>query len=260
MSFGKNYNNENKQPVQVTYTPMSFSNPESPLSKSRLSFSYLNRLLKVSIAMRNNENTNDNYATYDTDNEKVVYVSHTKAHTLLNAIKEMEENDDIHNVCIETNYGLLLVSDGSEFGSSSPCIAIITVDDNKNFETTIYQTKSNYYKSVSNYTAGDSTFTEKFHNSIELDEFKNLLAQYVNASTYAIASTVMEAGMYKRNAMNERIYAIAEKVGAITSNKGGGYKNNSILGNGGSSSSSPASVPEEYEESSFDDIANSLMA
>ena len=60
MSFNS-YNNNDKQPVNVTYSPVSFSNPEVE-NASRLNISYFNKLLQISIQKRNG--IKNNHATH----------------------------------------------------------------------------------------------------------------------------------------------------------------------------------------------------
>ena len=75
MSFNT-YNNNDRQPVNITYSPVSFSNPEVE-NASRLNISYFNKLLQVSIQKRNG--TKNNYATYDTEHQSTIFLSITKA-------------------------------------------------------------------------------------------------------------------------------------------------------------------------------------
>ena len=258
MSF-RNNNNNNDQPTTIVYTPISFANPEFN-EGSRFSVSYFNRLLKVSIAKKNG--TNGEFATYDNDNASVMYLSHMKAKILYELIQQMKTDDTIHNVCVETNKGLFIVSDGQEFDSNTPCFVIKSADNNGNISSVIYQTKNNYNGAI-NYS--DDGYTDRLIEGVELETFENVLLQYFNASTYAIAASVMEASAYKYNAIRSNITAIAEKVGAST--KGGGYSNkSSFLNNNNSSNSGSPSFndgidglsSDEYESASFDDVVNSM--
>ena len=260
MSFGR-YNNNERQVTNTTYSPIAFSNPESSICKSRLSISYFNKIMKISIALRNNENSNDSYATYDTENSKDVYVSSTKANILYNLLQEMKTNKQVHNVCIDLKNGLLLVSDGSDFKSKAPCISILSRDEAGNQLCVTYETKIKYHKGAYNFNRETEDFTDMYFDNIELDIFENALKSYVDASSYAIAATVMEASMYKRESLNNRINAIAEKVGVVNKNNNGG-NSSSFLNSGGSknnnSSKLNGEIPEEFEPSTFDNIANSL--
>ena len=70
MSF-KSYNNNDRQPTNTTYSPVSFSNPEA-LEGSRINVAYFNKLLQISIQKKNG--TKGTYATYDTDNQVSIYL------------------------------------------------------------------------------------------------------------------------------------------------------------------------------------------
>ena len=165
MSF-KNNNNNNDQPTTIVYTPISFANPEFN-EGSRFSVSYFNRLLKVSIAKKNG--TNGEFATYDNDNTSVIYLSHMKAKILYELIQQMQTDDTIHNVCVETNKGLFIVSDGQEFGSNTPCFVIKSADNNGNISSIIYQTKNNYNGAI-NYS--DDGYTDRLIEGVELETFE----------------------------------------------------------------------------------------
>lgn len=261
MAF-KSYNNNQNQISNVTYSGVSFSNPGSKIGQTKLSISYFNKIMKISIALRNNANGGDDYATYDNDNAVSVYASFTKAKILADMISYMKENKDVHNVCIELKNGLLKVSDGAEYGSSSPCISISYARDaDAAVSEIIYQTKEGFYSGAYNYN--DGKYETKGFDDMELDTFQMCLEEYYRASSYAVAATVMEANMYKRNAMIEILKAVADTVGASTGNKGGNFNNKTFLSNDGNNNSSsnfmnPPSIPKEYETSTFDDIANSM--
>ena len=66
--------------------------------------------------------------------------------------------------------------------------------------------------------------------------------------------------MYRREAQNTLIKAIAEKVGAKTQSGNKQYNNKTFLSGEGKNSSSSGlnGVPEGYEVSSFDSIANNM--
>lgn len=261
MSFTSHNNND--QITNTTYSSYSFSNAET--SGTKISFTFFNRLLKVSIAAKKDNNNND-YTSYDNENATYCYVSYTKAKILHDLIDELMRGS-VHNVCIETNQGLLMVSDGVEYGADSPCISI-TKNNNGNMNTVLYQTKKNYHKGACNYDINSGNYDNRFFDNLELEAFQNLLMQYYDAASYALAASIMEANMYKRNALASAVYAIADKVGAKTSsgnNGGGKYNNNSsfLNNNGGSSNSNNGGgmngVPKEYEAKSYDDIVNGMM-
>lgn len=263
MAF-KNYNNNNNGPVSTTFSPITFSNPASQVDQTKFSISYFNKLMKVSIAKKLSGGNNDQFANYDNDNAFVVFVSFSKAKILLDLIqKKLLVEPDVHNVCIELKHGLLKVSDGIEFGSDTPCISISSADSSGNVSEVIYQCKKDFYTGAYNYNNGKYS-TESF-DDLEMDTFVMVLEEYFKASSYAIAASVMEAGMYKRDSQYNLIRSIADKVGASTQNgSGGGYNSKTFLaGDGGGNSGTNMGggmngVPREYESASFDDIARSM--
>jgi hypothetical protein len=266
MAF-RSYNNNDRQPTNTTYSGISFSNPGSEISQTKFSISYFNKVMKITIANRNNNGSNDNYATYDNDNAVVVYISNIKARILSDLITLMNARSDIHNVCVELKNGLMEVSDGSDYGSKSPCISISYAQEDGSVNKIVYQTKAGFHTGAYNYY--DGKYESKTFDNIELDTFQMCLEEYYKASSYAIAASVMEAGMYKRNYEVELIKSIAEKVGASNggSNNANKFNNKTFLS--GNSESQPASnsnvttpssmIPREYETSTFDDIVSGIM-
>lgn len=272
MAF-KNYNNNgsgnNNRPTNTTYSPISFGNPESKICQSRISIEYFNQLMRLCIALRNNGNSNDKYATYDNDNKISVYISFTKAKILHDMyFKEFLEKGR-NNICIELKNGLLKISNGAEYGTTNPCISISYADEDGTVNEVIYETKSEPYSGAMDYKDGSyETYTAP---GMELDTIVMALGEYYRNSSYAIAASVMEASMYKRNAMTDMIRSIADKVGVQTGGNKGNINNKTFLSGNGNGNSGGMSnymnpptgggmngTPKEYQESTFDDIAGSM--
>lgn len=263
MAF-KSYNNNDRGPTCTTYSGISFSNPESTIGQTRISIGYFNKVMKVAIAVRNNGNSNNDYATYDNDNAVVVYVSNTKAKILYELIQRLKNDPNTHNVCVELKNGLMKISDGSEYGSSSPCISISYASEDGSVHEVVYQTKEKFHTGAANYT--DGKFENIYFDDIELDTFAMALDEYYKASSYAIAATVWEANMYRHDYESNLIKSIAEKCGVQTNSNSNPTKFNNktfLSGNSNSSASNSSSngsmIPKEYESSTFDDIAASMV-
>lgn len=266
MAFGiYNNNQQNDRPNVNIYTPISFSNPASKVMDTRLTISYFNRVMCISIANRNNPGSND-YPTYDNDNQITVYVSYHKAKILHDAIVSMLNGTDKNNVCIELKNGLLKVSNGVEYGSTMPCISISYADKNGNINEIVYETKATGYEAAYNYS--DGSYSTMAFPKFEIETIVMVLEQYYIASSYAVAATVREAGMYRDKYITDSIKAIAEKVGA---SRGSNTNKTSFLNaanaaNGNNAQHQSQSggfngdVPKDYEQSTFADIANALMS
>ena len=260
------YNNNSKDaPTVNTYTPISFANPNSPIMPSRFSISYFNKVMCISIALRNSDPSQKD-AKYDNDHKISVYISYIKAKILHDMIIDMV-NTKKNNVCVELKGGLLKVSNGIEFGSESPCISITYADENKNTTEVIYQTNNNY---TGAYNFSNNSYSTMNFPMLELDTFVMVLEQYYIASSYAIAATVKEASIYQHKAI---IDAIRGNTGGSSNSSrpnAGSYNNKTFLSgndNGGNNYSqenhnyqgSMQGVPKEYEQSSFDDIAQNML-
>ena len=258
MAF-KSYNNNDKTPVCTTYSGVSFSNPESNLGQTKISINYFNKIMKISIASRNNNGSNNEYATYDNDNAVSVYVSNIKARILYLLIeKKLLADPEVHNVCVELKNGLIKVSDGSEYGSSNYCISISYASEDGSVHEIVYETKSRFHTGALNYTNG-SYQTESF-DDIELETFMMTLDEYYKASSYAVAASVWEANMYRHEYEINLIKSIAEKCGVqISNNNPAKFNNKTFLSNNTNSNNNGTSmIPKEYETSTFDDIASNM--
>ena len=261
MAF-KAYNNNDKTPVCTTYSGISFSNPESTIGQTKISISYFNKVMKISIAARNNGNSNNDFATYDNDNAVSVYVSNIKARILYLLIERLKNDTDTHNVCVELKNGLIKISDGTEYGSSSPCISISYASDDGSVHEIVYQTKAGFHTGAANYT--DDKYEKVEFDDIELDTFAMALDEYYKASSYAIAASVWESNMYRHEYEINLIKSIAEKCGVQVGNNNSNpakFNNKTFLsGNSTNNNTSNSSmIPKEYESSTFDDIASSMV-
>lgn len=264
MAF-KSYNNNDKAPTCTTFSGISFSNPESNLGQTKISIGYFNKIMKISIAARNNSGSNNDYATYDNDNAVSVYVSNTKARILYLLIQKLINDPDTHNVCVELKNGLIKVSDGSEYGVSTYCISISYASEDGSVHEIVYQTKDGFHTGAVNFANG--SYQTVAFDDIELNTFAMALDEYYKASSYAVAASVWEANMYRHEYEINLIKSIAEKCGVQSNNNSNPAKfnNKTFLANSNSNggyqknTNAGSMIPKEYESSTFDDIAASMM-
>lgn len=274
-----NNNQGGSRPISQTFTPISFPNATSKIMGSKLAISYFNQLLKISISKAVN-NGGDNIS-FDYKNSKDVYLSYAKAKILRDLITKKLLTGEVDNVAIETNKGLIKVSNGKEYKSDTPVIAIIAVSNNNAAaEEYIYQTKSSAYGGAYNYKS-PGKYTSYMDDMFEINTFVMVLEQYYYASSYAVAASVMEANMYKHEGSKQLLRAIASKVGASTGysrggNNGGKFQSKSNFLSSGSeeyvedgsgeqmdleqfnSNINDSIIPKEYETSTFDEIARGM--
>ena len=268
MAF-RTYNNNNQNgPSNTTYSSISFFNSESKVMASRFSVSYFNKIMKIQIARK--IETPDNSNKYD-ENPPTFYLSNMKAYSLYKGLREMLDGRATYkNVCQDQKNQLLMISDGSEYGVHDYCIAILTKDESGQVSKVVYETKDHTY--AANYDDQGNFETIPVPNH-EIEAFAMTLYEYFKASSYAVAATVMEASMYKRQGQYDRIMQIAEKVGVPIQNSGNGYSggggnyrgsflSGSDTGSSGNGSrnmgSNDMNPPKGFEPATFDSIAESL--
>lgn len=206
------YDNNENRPSVTTYTPLSFANPDSTLYASRLSISYFNRMMAISISPRNPVSPNESFPTYNKEGAIQIFITYTQAKLLHDGfIDIIHGKSKHHNVCVETKNGLLMLNDGVDKGTD-PYIAIHYVNKNSNTQSvTYYQFKRNYELPCD--------YVENKYDVIkfpdhEIDTFLMVLESYYNAASYAIAASVAESGMYRQRFINEALKSIAGRVGA----------------------------------------------
>ena len=92
-------------------------------------------------------------------------------------------------------------------------------------------------------------------NSLELDMFENVLVQFIDAYTNAIASSVIECNKYNDNRQFSFIKDVREKLG-ISKNEGGSknYNRSSWFNNNGNSSSTVSDSSPRHDTSSYEDV------
>lgn len=265
MALGDTYNNnERKNYSPSVSAAYRFSHPESTIDKTSLSFSYWNKLLKVSIAPK--KETEGDTIAFDHDNAGSVYLSHTKALMLhkemVNFLEQYKKGAAPANVGVSAGAeGLIYICDGKEFSAEGPCLVIRKIDEDGNCTSTfVYEFRRDVHSSVVNYKEKTKSFDSNKYELLEIEQIINLLKSYYEAMTMAVAYSIQETNKYDNSRMNTKLKIIGEKLG-VEFNKPGdnnrgrtantSYFNNarpmgeSNQYNGGSTS---------YETGSLDDI------
>ena len=107
-SYGKNQDNNKKLYEPTVYSPVQFKNPTG-VDPSELSFSFWNRMLKITISPKLDSKAGDKYDTYDDKNNISIHINHMKARILLQEIAKFLEAADF-KVYLGGNIGLPLFS------------------------------------------------------------------------------------------------------------------------------------------------------
>lgn len=259
--FNSQSNNRNREDFSPkVYSKYSFVNSESAIDKSRLSFSMWKSNLQITITPIKEGSTRDNIQ-YDNDNAGSIYINHTKARIFAEELKKfLADPDTYHGSSVFSGKGIITISNGSDVGGTAPVLIIRIIDDaGKVVSSYAYEFKTNFHKSIHNYTGGEN-FTSEFYPNIEIEELITMLEEYYKAVTSAVAFSVIDAYNRNHNYLSEKLNAIASKLGIETASNGNGSNkfNNSASnffnGNNNSSSSKddasfpPATLDDIYDE------------
>lgn len=262
MALGDTYNNNEKKNYAPSVTSgYRFGNPESTIDKTSLSFSYWNKLLKVSIAPR--KKTDDDSIAYDHDNAGSVFLSHSKALILhdeiIKFLEEYNEGKAPSNVGVSSgSEGLIYICNGEEFNAEGPCLVIRKIDESGHSTSTyVYEFRRDVHAAVVNYTEKNAKFESRFYPQLEIVQFCNLLKSYYEAMTMAVAYSVQEANKYDNSRINTKLKLIGEKLG-VDMNRSNNDKirnsNTSYFSNAKSVDINSYSGSSSYESGSLDDL------
>lgn len=257
MSYNSYSNNKeyNKPYDTNTYTAYRFNNGESLVDKTCITCSMWKQNLKIGIFPRKD---NIDEMAFDMDNGLVVYLNHTKARILAEEIKNFLRDPETYNGCgVPSGQGIITISNGSEFGTTSPVIVIRKLDETGNVVSSFaYECKKDFYYAVRGYNGGKEFVNDyDTYKNLELECLVTMLEEYYKAMTYAIAHSFMDANRYNHDRLQSRLNAIAEKLGVDVSrgnsSKGSNYSSaTSFFNNAGKATGSS----ESYTPATLDDI------
>lgn len=267
MSTNNNYQNNNGGNEIFTPTVRSsyrFFNSNSEIDNTSMSFNFWNSLLKITINPIIVKEGSANKV--DTDNHVDIYLSPNKAKMFLYCIRQFRQNPEAYqNIGVNTNKGIIYICNGENmFGKrAGTCIVINLINNetgNKEGEAA-YEFNSKDAYAITNYMGG-SDFTKNFDyaGNIELDMFENLLVQFIDASTNAIAASIMDCDKFNEARQFSFIKDVREKLG-ISKGEGGSknYNRSSWFNNNGNSSVSSDS-PKNDNSASYDEVMNDIAS
>lgn len=266
MALGDTFNNNEKK----NYSPSvssgyRFSNPESNIDKTALTFTYWNKLLKISIAPK--KQVEGDTIAFDYDNAGSVYLSHTKAlvfyKEIMTFIEEWNNGNPTTNRGVSSGRdGLVYICNGKEFNASVPCLVIRKVDEHgKCISTYVYEFRTKMHTSVINFTERTSDFETGYYELLEVEQLANLLKSYYESMTLAVAYSIQEVEKYDQSRLNTKLKVIGDKLGvefkSNTSNNSGRTVNNSYFSSAKQSSTGSHDYngpSTSYESGSLDDL------
>lgn len=228
MSLGSYNNNKRSSSSELTvYSNLKFSNNQSEVDKTSLSFSFWNNLLGVQLAPI--ITGADGSISYDRDNSITIWLSTSKALMLAEEIKRFLAGE-AKNVGVHTRTGIINITDGSEFNINVPCITIRKLDENGQvISAYTYEIRSNYHYTIDNFEERKSSapiFEKHYgYNDIELRMIQIQCEEYVRAMAMANAYATGQVVARQNKRLDYKITKLGEAQGVSFDNGNGGYQN-----------------------------------
>ena len=262
MSLGNTYDN-NKRNADVfnptIYSQYKFNNAEGEVDKTCISFHYWNSMLKISISPKKDVPSSDGQPVFDYENGISIYLNHTKARILAEEVKHFIADPVTYDNCgVSSGQGLITISRGTEFHSSSPLIIIRKVEnDGSVLSSFAYQTKTDFHFSIRGYSE-DGSFVKVSdeYNNLELLQLVTVLEEFYKASTCAVAFTVMDQLKWEHNRQREWRNSVSAKLGLDTPGGGGSrnFSSSSYFNNSSGNKPSSSINNTNYTRTTLDEM------
>ena len=229
MSLGNDNNtgDRNKVKEPTSYSLVSFSNPESNVDKTSLSFMYKFGLLDISIAPKKTDS--DDYVKYDYENKIEIWLSHQHAMVLYSEIKRLMKIGDpnvLKSVGVYTKKDgkLLTFGYGIDYGVDGFVISICKLSPEGDVQNAYhYEFTDDKCTSIVNFDYNNKSYEKNSVAGIEVESFLNLLEQYFKSATGAHAYMNQYYNRYNSDANYKRMSAIMDKLGVADPNSRGNY-------------------------------------
>ena len=211
MALGNYDNNKKEQYMPVYYSEYGTGNSKG-VDPSSLSYTFYNRMLKLSISPL--KMNNGDKIAYDHENAAIVWLTHTKARMLYDEIRKVLDGEITNGGVNTGNEGLIRFSDGKELGVNNYCLIINKVNENGEvLSSYAYEFKTKHHYGVENYDPKDSSHKKNYYNTIEVEQLMDLLKQYYEAMSGAMAYSVIEGMRFNTSSNNTKMDLIMSKLG-----------------------------------------------
>lgn len=259
-NFNNNNDKDRKQP-QV-FCPINLKNSEAECDPSELSFAYWKNMLKVAISPMI-QNSNSPYPVYDHQNQGTIYLNHDKARMLYAEIKEfMKDPNAYNNMGVPSGAsGLVSISNGKEFGVSSPILVIrkINGETGQVESSYMYQFKRNY-RSIRNFDETNQNYDTFEYENLEIDAVLTILETFIQSVSYALAYSVISATQYDTSRINTKLDLLMDKAGIPKMNKAynGGESKSFFNMNKEGNNNADIGITAKTEQTTIDELAQMI--
>ena len=230
MALGSYNNNKRSGSTELTvYSNLKFSNNQSEVDKTSLSFTLWNSMLGIQLSPI--LMGADGSVTYDRDNSICIWLSTFKAMILSKEITRFL-NGEADNVGVHTRAGIINITRGTEFGANSPCLTIRKLnEDGQVISSYTYQVKTDYHYSIDNFEerAKSAPIFEKHfgYNDIELEMMRIQCDEYVKSMSMANAYATAQVNQRQFKHIEYKINKIGEATGITFDSGNSSYGNKS---------------------------------
>lgn len=232
-NYQNNRNGGNSGSLDANYySRLRINNANDSLS---LTFMFWRGLLRVSIVeMNSNGGMNQNG---NQSNELAsIFLSPTKARLMSECIARIINNPDTLEIYgINTGIGEVngFMAIGRDAGNPYIIIAKVSKDGYESTQRFNFNVDYNYLLQVNDLQ--NLKFKKEYDNTVELQEFKDIIDDYARAVSGAYGASFYDIGRYENAKTTNLIRKIAEKVGVESGyNNGSNYNNNRSNNNGSS--------------------------
>lgn len=228
---------------QTYYSRTRFKNNDSGL---QLGFQYRSGMLVVDISKAKTG------GDFGYDSVASIFITHTKAHILLNRIEEFEKyiadggKDPEVGFCINAGMGekvTVLILHVTKDGGRAILIGKIDGEGNMS-DSADFEFKKDWQYAIKYNNISSKKFEREFLDDIEWNEFCETIQEFAKASNGAIGYTVADITRFDTQRILNKMNPIYEKLGIETgfnrNNNYGSNKNNffSNMDNGGNQGTS----------------------
>jgi len=253
-----NYNNNKDRDYRVTvYSSNTFSNVDSTIEKSKLTYTFWKGLLKISIAPM--IPSNDDSVNFDYKKESSIYLSPMLASMGYKKFKEFMENPDkFESRSIPTRSGALIkLCKGEQYGIKGHVLVIEKIGEDRSIiGGHLYEFNTDKYYGIDNINEDDFSFDKSYYKDLEIDFLLLTLKSFYEYSVGSSAYFNMDYNRFEQSRLTGKLNKIGialnieDKSGY---NKGyGGSKNSPFESNKNNNSSS------NNDEYSYNDIEEQL--
>lgn len=255
MALGDNYDSNSKdykgKSSPEVYSKYSLSNTEDSVDPSKMSFTFWNGLLKISIAP-----FIESTSRYDYKNEGAIYLSYFKSKMLADEIDiYLEDPKAYTNQGVSSGQGNIMLSNGEDVtGQVAPSIVIRKTDPNTGAveSSFMYQFRTDYHYSMRNYDPEAVKFDKVYNDILELEVLRDILNQHYIEMSGASAYANIEYGKYNDSRIHTKIDAITAKLGIE-------YKKDKKYTKGrGNESAFDKAKGRNYSTADIEDIENNM--